>query len=94
MVAVFRSRGCPCVLPEPETPRAESLGSENVPVLYVASITLYERAFPAAPRHPLRPCMPLVSERTEESSREVVIITLNRRDGIRIGVGCRDSCRS
>ena len=38
----------------------------------------------------LGPCMSLFSERTEESSREVIVITMNRRDGIRIGIGRRD----
>jgi hypothetical protein len=34
--------------------------------------------------------MTLFSERTEESSREVIVITMNRRDGIGIGIGRRD----
>ena len=37
----------------------------------------------------LCPCMSLFSERKEESSREVVVLTMNRRNGIRIGIGGR-----
>jgi hypothetical protein len=38
----------------------------------------------------LRPCISLFGERREESSREVIVITMNRRDGIRIRRSRRD----